>query len=236
MIKFIYVLFDSRYPIDYRYCGYSYDSKNRKEGHIIETNMGKKSHKCNWIRKVLHEGGNISCKTVDSCKEDDIYEREKFWIKSLRECGYKLTNQTDGGEGILGYHHTEEGKKRISSGNRGKKFTEEHRKNLANSLSKVLSVKWQDPEFSERTLKSFRASIALRNSLGIKVKRKPHKDSTKQKLRDCFIGKKKEPFTQQHKDKMKASAIASHNTLEYRQEASERAKEMWRKRKLNNAA
>lgn len=45
----------------------------------------------------------------DNLTEDEAFELEKYWIKHYRECtNFRLTNMTDGGDGISGYHPPEE--------------------------------------------------------------------------------------------------------------------------------
>jgi group I intron endonuclease len=46
--------------------------------------------------------------------ENDLNEAERWWIAHQRSLGRILYNETDGGDGIRGYHHTENDKKRMS--------------------------------------------------------------------------------------------------------------------------
>lgn len=74
----------------------------------------------------------------DNLDEDTALQYECWHIWQLRDVqGYWLANQTDGGEGIAGYKHTEETKQKIARKNKismkGKKKSEEHKLNLSKS-------------------------------------------------------------------------------------------------------
>ena len=68
---------------------------------------------------------------IEECFEDNWQEREKYWIKYCKEKGFKLTNSTEGGEGII--DKTGEIGRRISESRKGMKFTDEHKLNLSKS-------------------------------------------------------------------------------------------------------
>lgn len=70
---------------------------------------------------------------LKECNDDELDYWEKYYIKELNTkvpYGYNLT---DGGEGRCGYSfpHTAETKIKISKGNKGKKRSEEARKNIS---------------------------------------------------------------------------------------------------------
>lgn len=68
---------------------------------------------------------------------------EKYLIKYYNtknpEYGY---NMTDGGEGLLGYRHTQETKQKISEKNKGKRHSEEHRQKLSEMKSGEGNPMW----------------------------------------------------------------------------------------------
>ncbi len=62
---------------------------------------------------------NFKCEILEWCNSfEEINEKEIYWIKYYnsknREIGYNLN---DGGQGITGYHHTDEAKEKISKNN-----------------------------------------------------------------------------------------------------------------------
>lgn len=73
----------------------------------------KNQHYANTVKKYGRE--NILIGTIECSSEKIALDLEKGLIKCLRRMGVKLTNQTDGGEGISGYRHTDATKMRISA-------------------------------------------------------------------------------------------------------------------------
>jgi hypothetical protein len=68
---------------------------------------------------------NIVVDFVPCESEAAAFALEIEWIKTLRLFGAELTNQTDGGEGLLGKSQSKETKLKISLANKGKVRTEE---------------------------------------------------------------------------------------------------------------
>ena len=77
---------------------------------------------------------------IEECEtQEQLNEREIFWIAELNTkhpCGY---NQTDGGEGFRGFKHTQEHNAKIAAANRGIPKSAKHRAKL--SLIKTLTAK-----------------------------------------------------------------------------------------------
>jgi group I intron endonuclease len=90
-------------------------------------------------------------------------EREIFYIAKFREDGHSLLNLTAGGEGVLGYVHSEETRRKKSESmkktiagrpahNRGSKHSEETKKKMSESQKgkaspnkgKKLSEEWKN--------------------------------------------------------------------------------------------
>ena len=78
-----------------------------------------------------------------------LNEMEKFFIKHLKTYYYdypdkSVFNFTEGGEGVTGWHHTEDSKQKISKNNAkywdGKSFSDEHKQKLSEAhKGKILS-------------------------------------------------------------------------------------------------
>jgi hypothetical protein len=69
--------------------------------------------------------------------EEEAFKHEKYMIAVFgrKDLGTGiLRNKTNGGDGISGYRHTEETKKKISELHKGKNLTEEHKKKVGDSL------------------------------------------------------------------------------------------------------
>lgn len=106
-----------------RYVGMTFGTlKNRLSAHISRARQKiDNTHKSNWIRKILRQEMRPKIEMLELAPVGKHIEREKWWIKKF---GRKnLVNSTDGGEGMLGYKHTDEAKKKISKAHVGKKFS-----------------------------------------------------------------------------------------------------------------
>jgi len=113
---FIYALID---PIsqDVRYVGKSDDPWNRlhigNKIHIAHLKDASHTHKAHWIQSLKRKNLVPILVILEQCKKDVWQEREKDWIVFYRKLGYKLTNGTDGGDGSVGHHLSEEAKIKI---------------------------------------------------------------------------------------------------------------------------
>lgn len=159
---------------NYRYVGKTTGKlKDRlaKHKYDIEYFTEQKSHKLNWLRKlkklfILDELQIVQIEKIEISDNDltVLNEKEIYWIKYFKEQGCKLTNTTLGGEGILGYKHTNETKEKISEASKkrkGTKASEEAKQNISLSL--------------------------IGNTRRLN---KPHTDETKQKISNSRKGKK----------------------------------------------
>jgi group I intron endonuclease len=139
----IYTLyaFDGKGP---RYCGHTMYPVKRFRAHKSERN---KNYKCNWVKSVGPE--NIHMSILEITTPEKAPEREIFYIKKLKDMGFKLTNLTGGGEGLsnispetraklsaasTGHTHTDATKAKLSAIGKGRTPSEEHRKNLSKAL------------------------------------------------------------------------------------------------------
>jgi len=92
----------------------------------------KNSRSSFWKHIVKKYGYDVEIVHTDISLEEAC-KLETQYIKEFgrRDLGLgNLVNMTDGGEGKSGFIHTEETKIKISKSNKGKKLTEEHKRNL----------------------------------------------------------------------------------------------------------
>ena len=94
---YIYALVDPL-TAEVRYVGRANDLHRRMYAHIYNAKHGQKSYKANWIRKVLASGKRPEILIIETCNENNWRAAETFWIASLRAAGFRLTNNSDGGE------------------------------------------------------------------------------------------------------------------------------------------
>lgn len=143
------------------YIGKTCNIKRRNSEHLSEVKKGNKLPKYNKLRKLIKEGNKFEDLVIiieENITNEKIDEREIFYIKKLREEGYKLKNLTDGGDGGINrknirlteeqknkisssilksfelgrkVEHSDETKKKISNSKIGIKFSEEHKKKLS---------------------------------------------------------------------------------------------------------
>lgn len=98
----IYALTDPDDPEHVRYIGMSRnDLVRRLKGHIAEAATDSQTHKSNWIRKLISAGRTpvIRC-VVEVDSEAAAMSAERERIGFYKRSGHKLTNATEGGEGL----------------------------------------------------------------------------------------------------------------------------------------
>jgi len=79
----------------------------------LRTEKGRNSY---W-KRVKNKHGIQYEILDDNVSWEHAQELERKYIKEYKECGYKLTNLTDGGEGTLGYTRTDDDIQRIKDSN-----------------------------------------------------------------------------------------------------------------------
>lgn len=139
-VAYIYRLID---PNDdsVRYVGKAENIDVRYKRHLAEAkSLIHKTHKNYWINKLLKNNQEPRLEVVEECELNVWEEREIYWIKYHKELGCKLTNATSGGDGVsgvdeehrkaisdrmmgnqymVGKHHSDETKLKISIANSG---------------------------------------------------------------------------------------------------------------------
>jgi group I intron endonuclease len=161
--KYAYIYLTKNLITGKGYVGYhftnSLDDYYIGSGKYLHSSLKKYGRK-NFINGIL-----------EFCDSQNIKQREKFWIKKLNTKVPNGYNLTEGGDGLIGYKHTEESKKKIgdkSGWNKGLK-------NI----------------YSDKTLQKMSNSHK-----GIRSG-KTHNDDTKIKMSISHKGKK---LTEEHKD------------------------------------
>lgn len=115
--------------------------------HVKKAAITKNCYKNNWIKSLLKKG---VIPTIHLIEEVEGWEYagivEQYWIKEFKKQGYKVTNNTDGGGGALGYKHTDKTKLFLQTFRKGIPLSEEHKekirlKNTGKIMSKESLVK-----------------------------------------------------------------------------------------------
>lgn len=98
----VYALVDPR-DGEIRYVGKCRGYLNsRVRGHLREAReTDTRTYKLAWLRQLLDLGLEPEGRVLERCIDADaLAETERRWIADLRERGVRLTNLTDGGEGM----------------------------------------------------------------------------------------------------------------------------------------
>ncbi len=116
-----------------RYVGKSSTGLKRPTVHRCRCRDPKnKSHLANWVRGLEAIGLTYEIVILEVLPDNTAFrEAEPKWITKLRNEGHDLTNATAGGEGIVGYRHTDETRKKMGDTRKGRVFSPEHRAALS---------------------------------------------------------------------------------------------------------
>jgi len=159
----------------------------RKKEHLY---LAKKNSSTYFHRALYkYKEHNFIWTVLCSCNTKEELDRlEVFYIMLMRLQGNLLYNQTSGGEGATGYHHTQETKKKISiaSVEHAKDPTIRQRKHVGQVNS------WKDPirkEKFRRAMKGRCFSQETRHKISIALKGKILSIETKQKLSTILKGR-----------------------------------------------
>ena len=94
--------------------------EHRLQEHLAETCRGAKNHRCNWIRSLVEKNESPIIHLLAEVEGNGSKEEIKT-IANFRAQGIRLTNQTDGGEGMSGWHPSPETLKKQSKAQKGSK-------------------------------------------------------------------------------------------------------------------
>lgn len=151
----IYLLIDPE-TRQVRYVGKSNDISKRYLGTWkISSKEGK--YKVNWVKSLLSKGLKPEIEIVDEVNESEWQFWEKHYISLYKSWGFKLTNSTEGGEGI-------------GKGYKMPPRSLEHMNNI--KLSKINNNTWRKPHSQETKNKIGKSSLGRIPSEETKAKRK----------------------------------------------------------------
>lgn len=126
----IYGLVSSNEPNKICYIGKTKQNiKKRIHDHIRESNK-LKTKKDFWIQSVLNDKYEILVKIIESCNDNNWFERERYWISKTPN----LTNISKGGDGGRGL-------KAVLQYNELKEFAHKNMLHVKNSIEWVKFVK-----------------------------------------------------------------------------------------------
>lgn len=132
MKTYIYILIDPE-TNQVRYIGKTKSLKRRYNQHISECSK-LKSHKNNWLLSLKNRNLRPEMVVIDETDKDDWIFLEQWYIQLYKSWGYRLTNHTEGGEGVYGYTHSQETREKMSKANKGRVFSEESKRKLSATI------------------------------------------------------------------------------------------------------
>jgi hypothetical protein len=83
-----------------RYVGCTINLKRRVKAHLQEAASHTTTHRTAWIKGLLLRNLTPLVIVLEMCSSNDLFDREREYITSLRQRGYELVNSTDGGDGL----------------------------------------------------------------------------------------------------------------------------------------
>lgn len=163
---FIYGLIDPR-DGQLKYIGKTTRGIERLRQHCysVTTRSNERNYrKINWIKKLDSLNLKFQVIYLEYCTEETLDEAEMFNIAYFKSIGCKLLNHSNGGEETYRHKYTEEEKKHLSiksknawknpeirqkyidshkekpGNNKGKKFSDQARKNIKDSIQNRVSI------------------------------------------------------------------------------------------------
>jgi hypothetical protein len=132
-----------------RYIGKSIRPKERLQNHMNEKS---KCHRSNWLALLKAIGLKPTIVILEEVSDDQSWQdREKHWISHGKELGWKLTNNTSGGDGVVNLHpdsrerirtawigrkHRPESLIRIGIASTGRTHSDEWKTNMSDIMKK----------------------------------------------------------------------------------------------------
>lgn len=99
-------------------------------------------------RHITAKHGRTVHTAMTNLTEQEALEHEKFLILCFKDMGVPLTNCTNGGDGISGYHHTDDARSRISISSTGRVVSPATRQKIADAVAQ----QWKDPTSREKKI------------------------------------------------------------------------------------
>lgn len=158
-----------------------------------------------WKNIVAKHGHTVHMAMTD-LSEQDAFEHEKFLIACFKDMGVLLTNCTNGGEGVSGYTHSDESRKKISASSKERMLNLEYREKLHNTT--------RGTKLSPQVVARMKAGMK-----GI-----PKSQEHKIKIGNLHRGK---TMSQEAKNKIGAAHIGRKRSVETRERISASAKVAW---------
>lgn len=192
---YIYGLVDPRND-EIRYIGASKNPRKRLIEHIRDT---KRNYRVIWINKLKRENLLPGIIIIEECTEENWQERERYLISFYRNQNARLTNLTDGGDGVVNPVQWVRNKMSLSAkGNKNASGTVHSEESKINQrifmLGKTSPAKGKhhSEESNRKSSESHKGQVAWnKGKKGVQVWTKESKEKSSKSHR----GRKKSPET-----------------------------------------
>lgn len=204
---------------------YTYMHRRRDTGAVFYIGKGagrrawSKSNRNKHWRHVTERHGYTVEILAPWPLEAHAFEHEKHLIACGRMLGWPLVNATDGGDGPSGWTPSLETRDRISAAHKGRK--------MAPETKAKISAAHKGRTFSPEHIEKLRAVLLARNATpeqraasSKKKGRSPSAD-TRSRMSAAATGKKRGPFSAEHRANLSAAMLGRVNSEETRRKMAE---------------
>ena len=151
-----------------RYVGWSFNPERRLNQHLSAARKGVQTHNAAWLRKLLSLGRKPDVQILES-GDGSPFQAEISWIARMKHQGCRLTNLTNGGDGLFGASASTRAK--ISRLKSGVKHSEAARARMSEGCRSserarawLGTLHFQNRGRKKTALQRARSSEAIRNS------------------------------------------------------------------------
>lgn len=194
-------------------------------------------HRSLFHKRIVAKYGveNITVSVLEFATEKEAFAAEIEYIARFRAEGHRLANLTDGGDGAVGFVHSEEERKRRAAFMTGRKPLEATRKLWSEQR------KGRRPtEETRRKLSLIRTGKSINQPLrpwqapiiSARFKGVPKSEAHKAKIAAAHLGKIQGPASEETKAKMSVAQSARYADPANRAEQSRIMRQAWKKRRF----
>lgn len=157
------IIYTLSHPITKRivYVGKTITSlETRLSGHIGDSKRHNRKI-CKWISKLTSEGLTPVIEELDCSSEEDLARLEIFYIELFKAWGFDLKNHTEGGEGLMGFKHSDKTKKMKSLqvlGTNNPFYNKTHSQEAKDKISKANKNRKMSEEFCNKRSQYMKAN------------------------------------------------------------------------------
>ena len=212
-MNIIYALTDPRFGGEIRYVGMTTKGMSRTKKHLSEARSDKNTHKLNWIRSLVKDEKEYGVLVLEEVDDSSLLpELQIQWIEYFRSLGVRLTNVTDGGDGVLNPSNATREKMRRSHSNVG---------------VTILKEKWQDKGYRRVRMQKMKKVMASSEY------KKKVSNGVKQSWKDEVVREKRIAKNQSRseRNKRREESLSRWEDPVYRQKVSDGLKRAWEQRK-----